>query len=54
MAPESSTASTVPVSSESISQFVVWIHTAKRPQTRKRRIRDSIQLLAAGKELALK
>jgi hypothetical protein len=33
----------------SISQFVVWIHTAKR-QTRKRRIRDSIQLLAAGKD----
>jgi uncharacterized protein YdeI (YjbR/CyaY-like superfamily) len=53
MAPESSPGSTVPVS-ESISQFVVWIHTAKRPQTRKRRIRDSIQLLAAGKELALK
>src|SRR5918997_5605482 len=27
-------------------QFVVWIHTAKRPETRKRRIRESIALLA--------
>jgi len=34
--------------------FVVWIHTAKRPDTRKRRIRESIRLLAAGKKLGLK
>ena len=34
--------------------FVVWIHTAKRPETRERRIRESIRLLAAGKELGLK
>ena len=34
--------------------FVVWIHTAKRPETRDRRIRDSISLLAAGKKLGLK
>ena len=34
--------------------FVVWIHTAKRPETRKRRIRESIALLAAGKKLGLK
>jgi uncharacterized protein YdeI (YjbR/CyaY-like superfamily) len=34
--------------------FVVWIHTAKRPETRKRRIRESIALLAAGKRLGLK
>lgn len=34
--------------------FVVWIHTAKRPQTRDRRIRESIDLLAAGKKLGLK
>jgi len=34
--------------------FVVWIHTAKRTQTREKRIRESIQLLAAGKKLGLK
>jgi uncharacterized protein YdeI (YjbR/CyaY-like superfamily) len=34
--------------------FVVWIHTAKRPDTRVRRIRESIALLAAGKKLGLK
>ena len=34
--------------------FVVWIHTAKRPETRARRIRESIELLAAGKKLGLK
>lgn len=35
-------------------QFVVWIHTAKRPETRERRIRESLALLAAGKKLGLK
>lgn len=34
--------------------FVVWIHTAKRPKTRERRIRESVDLLAAGKKLGLK
>jgi uncharacterized protein YdeI (YjbR/CyaY-like superfamily) len=34
--------------------FVVWIHTAKRPETRERRIRESIELLSAGKRLGLK
>ena len=34
--------------------FVVWIHTAKRPETRARRVRESISLLAAGKKLGLK
>jgi uncharacterized protein YdeI (YjbR/CyaY-like superfamily) len=34
--------------------FVVWIHTAKRPETRERRIRQSLALLAAGKKLGLK
>jgi uncharacterized protein YdeI (YjbR/CyaY-like superfamily) len=34
--------------------FVVWIHTAKRPETRERRIRESIELLAAGRTLGLK
>lgn len=35
-------------------QFVVWIHIAKRPETRETRIRQSIDLLAAGKRLGLK
>jgi uncharacterized protein YdeI (YjbR/CyaY-like superfamily) len=34
--------------------FVVWIHVAKRPETRERRIREAIQRLAAGKKLGLK
>jgi uncharacterized protein YdeI (YjbR/CyaY-like superfamily) len=34
--------------------FVVWIHTAKRPETRARRIQGSIRLLAAGQKLGLK
>lgn len=34
--------------------FVVWIHTAKKPETRDRRIRQSIELLSAGKKLGLK
>ena len=34
--------------------FVVWIHTAKRPETRERRIRESIELLSAEKKLGLK
>jgi uncharacterized protein YdeI (YjbR/CyaY-like superfamily) len=34
--------------------FIVWIHTAKRPETRERRICESIKLLSAGKKLGLK
>lgn len=34
--------------------FVAWIHTAKQPETRERRLRESIGLLAAGKRLGLK
>jgi uncharacterized protein YdeI (YjbR/CyaY-like superfamily) len=34
--------------------FVAWIHSAKRPETRERRIIESIALLAAGKKLGLK
>jgi uncharacterized protein YdeI (YjbR/CyaY-like superfamily) len=34
--------------------FVVWIHSAKRPETREKRIRESTALLAAGKKLGLK
>jgi uncharacterized protein YdeI (YjbR/CyaY-like superfamily) len=34
--------------------FVVWIHIAKRPETREARIRESIRLLRARKRLGLK
>ena len=34
--------------------FVGWIHLAKRPETRDKRIRESIALLAAGRKLGLK
>jgi uncharacterized protein YdeI (YjbR/CyaY-like superfamily) len=34
--------------------FVVWVHTAKRPETREKRIRESVRLLAARKKLGLK
>ena len=34
--------------------FVVWIYTAKRPETREKRLRESVALLAAGKKLGLK
>jgi uncharacterized protein YdeI (YjbR/CyaY-like superfamily) len=34
--------------------YVAWIHTARRPETRARRIRESIALLAAGRKLGLK
>lgn len=34
--------------------FVVWIHTAKRPETRERRVRESVDLLSARKKLGLK
>ena len=34
--------------------FVVWIHMAKREETRERRLRESIALLVAGKKLGLK
>jgi uncharacterized protein YdeI (YjbR/CyaY-like superfamily) len=34
--------------------FVVWIHIAKRPETREKRLRESIELLLAGKKLGLK
>jgi uncharacterized protein YdeI (YjbR/CyaY-like superfamily) len=35
-------------------QFVGWIHMAQRPDTRERRIRESIRLLAARQRLGLK
>ena len=35
-------------------QYLGWIEVAKRPETREKRIQESIQLLAAGKKLGLK
>ena len=35
-------------------RFVGWIHTAKRPETREKRMREAIALLAAGKKLGLR
>lgn len=35
-------------------EYVGWIHSAKRPETREKRIRESIALLSAGKKLGLK
>jgi uncharacterized protein YdeI (YjbR/CyaY-like superfamily) len=35
-------------------EYVKWIHLAKRPETRKKRIRESVRLLAAGEKLGLK
>jgi uncharacterized protein YdeI (YjbR/CyaY-like superfamily) len=35
-------------------RFVVWIHTAKRAETRKRRILESLRLLGAQQRLGLK
>ena len=34
--------------------FVAWIHIAKRPETREKRTRESIELLAHGRKLGLK
>ena len=34
--------------------FVVWIHTAKRPETRQKRVQESIALLTRGQKLGLK
>jgi len=35
-------------------QFIAWIATAKRPETRARRLKESLALLAHGKRLGLK
>jgi uncharacterized protein YdeI (YjbR/CyaY-like superfamily) len=34
--------------------FVVWVHMAKRPETREKRLRESLRLLGAGQRLGLK
>jgi uncharacterized protein YdeI (YjbR/CyaY-like superfamily) len=35
-------------------EYVVWIHVAKREETRERRIREAIKMLKAGRTLGLK
>jgi hypothetical protein len=35
-------------------RYIAWIHLAKRPETRARRIRESVALLARGEKLGLK
>jgi len=35
-------------------QYVAWIHTAKRQETRERRISEAIRMLTAGRKLGLK
>jgi len=35
-------------------RYVGWIHMAKRPETREKRIRESIALLEAGEKLGMK
>ncbi|MGH9582017.1 MAG: YdeI/OmpD-associated family protein, partial [Bryobacteraceae bacterium] len=36
------------------NHFVMWIHSAKRSETREKRIRESIALLETGQKLGLK
>ena len=35
-------------------QYLGWIEVAKRPETKEKRIKESIRLLAEGKKLGLK
>jgi uncharacterized protein YdeI (YjbR/CyaY-like superfamily) len=35
-------------------QYLVWIETAKRPETRQRRIAEALRMLAGGQKLGLK
>jgi uncharacterized protein YdeI (YjbR/CyaY-like superfamily) len=35
-------------------EYVRWIHSAKRPETRDKRVRESISLLVSGQKLGLK
>jgi uncharacterized protein YdeI (YjbR/CyaY-like superfamily) len=34
--------------------FVIWVYTAKRAETREKRLREAVRLLAAGKKLGLR
>nr|WP_319510980.1 YdeI/OmpD-associated family protein [uncultured Draconibacterium sp.] len=36
------------------NHFIMWINTAKRPETKEKRINESIELLKNGKKLGLK
>jgi uncharacterized protein YdeI (YjbR/CyaY-like superfamily) len=42
------------ISARNRRDFVVWIHTAMRSETREKRLRESIELLSLGKKLGLK
>ncbi len=35
-------------------QYIAWIEVAKRPETKAKRVKESVQLLAEGKRLGLK
>ncbi len=35
-------------------QFIVWIATAKRPETKKRRLDEAIELLGRGEKLGMR
>lgn len=35
-------------------QFIIWIASAKRPETREKRIRESLELLEKGMKLGLR
>jgi uncharacterized protein YdeI (YjbR/CyaY-like superfamily) len=35
-------------------QFILWIITAKRPETKDKRIKESIELLEKGQQLGLR
>lgn len=35
-------------------EFLMWIHSAKRDETRQKRIRETIRLLSAGEKLGLR
>lgn len=35
-------------------EFLMWIHSAKRDETRQKRIRETIRLLSTGKKLGLR
>jgi uncharacterized protein YdeI (YjbR/CyaY-like superfamily) len=36
------------------NQFITWIATAKRPETREKRIKEAIELLEKGQKLGLR
>jgi uncharacterized protein YdeI (YjbR/CyaY-like superfamily) len=42
------------LSQTSRKQYIIWINTAKRPETRAKRINEAVTLLAKGEKLGLK